>query len=119
MSVYSELVDDLGVDPDRVHEKFAEKLYADAPAPWNLESADVLDLWGTMNLRTLFGLLSGGSTPTTYTRDMARQVAAMTEPTLLGFDEPVVDADYTRAVQILQDLRSRAHAVEGEVLDVD
>jgi hypothetical protein len=117
MSVYSELVNDSGTDPMALNELIRDKIMADPPSPWNLPSIDILDLWGAMNLRTAFGLLSGGETPTTYTRNMAKLVRAATGPTLLGFEEPVQEPDYTRALEVIETLRKRSHAWDAEVLD--
>lgn len=118
MSVYSEWVNESGIDPRELDRKITEGILADPPQPWNLPSADVLGLWGDMNLRTMFAIMSGGESPTTFTGGMAKMVRAMTDPSsLLGLHEPPVQADYTRALQVVEALKSRARAVDGEVID--
>jgi hypothetical protein len=103
VSVYSELVSDSGVDPDALCRDLQVEILMDPPAPWNLPAIDVLDLWGAMNLRQMFALVSGGDTPTTYSQRMARAMRELTDapPTLLGFDGD----DFHRATMVLESLR--------------
>jgi hypothetical protein len=117
MSVYSELVNESGVNPTALSATLATEILADPPAPWNLPAIDALDLWGAVTLRQMFLLVSGGDTPTTYSRRMADAMRALTDsgPSLLGFEEEPVDADFTRALETIRSLRHDIFDVE--VLD--
>jgi hypothetical protein len=119
VSVYSELVNESGTDPGKLDALLYDQILADPPAPWNLPAIDVLDLWGSMSLRQMFGVLSRGESPTTFTGGMAKLVRAATGPSLLGFEEEEIDPnpDYTQAIRVIETLRSYDRAVEGEVLD--
>ncbi len=115
MSVYSELVNEYGYDPGALSATLADEILADPPAPWNLPAIDSLDLWGAVTLRQMFMLVSGGDSPTTYSRRMAEAIRELTGPNYLGFDEEPVEADYTRALETINSLRR--DTLDAEVLD--
>jgi hypothetical protein len=115
MSVFSELVNETGVDPRALSDRIARDILADPPAPWNLPAIDVLDLWEGLTLRQMFAMVSGGYSPTTYTRRMADMVRELTGPSLLGLDAAVSDDDYTMALETVRSLRR--DTMEAEVLD--
>lgn len=113
MSIYGEIVNEYAINPteidkilwDGINEKFE---------PWDLPEIDILDLWGRVDLRTAFGLLSGGDTPTTYSKRMADMMRVLTGPSLLGLDEEPVDAEFTQALRVLESIRE---PVDAEVID--
>jgi hypothetical protein len=116
MSIYTEIRNEYGIDPRRIYLEF-DIILAEKPADWNLPAIDVLDIWGDMSLRAAVALLTGGDTPTTYSKRMAEMIRIITdpEPTLLGMDEEPVEADYTRALETIRSLRR--DAVDAEVVD--
>lgn len=117
MSVYSELVNEWGLDPVRLDIEIQEAIAADRFEPWDLPEIDLLEIWGTVNLREAFGLISGGETPTTYSKRMALMVRAITDPapSILGLGDEPVDAEYTQALEIVRSIRNVP--VEAEVVD--
>jgi hypothetical protein len=115
MSIYSEIRDEFAIDPSAIR-KSCDGLINAEPTPWNLPEIDILDIWGSMSLRAAVGLLTGGDTPTTYSKRMADAIRAITDPpTMLGLKDPVVDADFTQALDVVRSLRDEP--VDAEVLD--
>ena len=116
MSVYSELVNETGVNPSELY-KIIDGYTGSAFPEWNLPPIDILDIWGDMSLRAAVALLTGGDTPTTYSRRMADMIRILTDPvpTLLGLDEDPVEAEFTRALEVVRDLRR--DTLDGEVID--
>lgn len=112
MSIYSEIENDLGVYPGRIYLSF-DGIVSGEPAPWNLPKIDILDVWGHADLRSAFRLISGGDTPTTYSRRMADMMRVITGPSLLGLDEDPVDAEFTRALEVIGSIRE---PVDAEVV---
>lgn len=115
MSIYMEIVNEFDISPHEI-KRICDGMIAAQPAPWNLPVYDILDVWGDLNLRQAFALLTGGDTPTTYSRRMADALKLLTDPkpTLLGFDDEPISADFTRTQQILADLRE---PVDAEIVD--
>lgn len=113
MSIYTEIRDEYAIDPSKIYRSF-DGLVSAEPAPWNLSEIDILDIWGKVDLRSAFRLISGGDTPTTYSKRMADAIRAITGPSLLGLDEEPVHADFTRAMEVIRDLRE---PVDAEVVD--
>jgi hypothetical protein len=122
MSIYTEIKDEYGIDPSKIYRIMDGYLNSSLPA-WNLPEIDILDIWGSMSLRAAVGLLTGGDTPTTYTKRMSDMIRLITdkreELTLLGLDEPPwgdpVQADFTRALDVVRSLRDEP--IEAEVVD--
>jgi len=115
MSIYSEVRNEFGIDPSKIR-RSCDGLIDAEPAPWNLAPIDILDIWDGMGLRAMVGLLTGGDTPTTYSKRMADAIRAITDsPTMLGLKDPVVDADFTQALEVIRSLRDEP--VDAEVVD--
>ena len=113
MSVFSELVNEWGVHPDELDARIRAGIEPE-PAPWNLPEIDLVEIFGPLNLRQAFLMISG-DTPTTYSARMAAAMRAITDGSLLALDEEPVDAQYTQALNVIQSLRNPP--VEAEVLD--
>lgn len=114
MSIYTEIIDESGVNPSAVYRIMDGYLGSSMPA-WNLPKIDILEIWGDMSLRAAVGLLTGGDTPTTYSRRMADAIRELTGPSLLGLDEDPVDVAFTQAMDVIQSLRRET--VDAEVID--
>jgi hypothetical protein len=116
MSVYTETANALGIYPKDIHLDF-NRIIDEEFEDWDLPKIDILEIWGSMSLRAAVGLLSGGDTPTTYSKRMADAIRFLTDPApdkLLGFDDEPVHADYTRTQVILKSIRE---PVDAEVVD--
>lgn len=114
MTVYTEVENEFGIYPALIDLKCTRIIEEPLPA-WDLPDIDILDIWGSMSLRAAVGLLSGGDTPTTYSRRMAEAMAIIVNPSLLDLSEAPVLADFTQALDVVASLR--LDTVDAEVVD--
>lgn len=114
MSIYTETADAIKVYPKDIYADF-DAIVAEEFEDWDLPVIDILDIWGSMSLRAAVGLLSGGDTPTTYSRRMAEAMAIIVNPSLLDLSDAPVLADFTQALDVVALLRRET--VDAEVLD--
>jgi len=115
MSIYMEIVNEFDISPFEVRKK-CDSIINEPVESWELPTYDILDVWGSMDLRQAFGLLTGGDTPTAYSKRMADALKVILDrdPSLLGFNEEPINADFTRTQQVLNSIRE---PIDAEVVD--